>query len=314
MNTKTDISWTPPGIRSFPFAGYNTALLLGALNDNAFKFLLVFFISRLRGTQADPTVIATAGVVFVLPFLAFTPMAGVLADRFSKSRLLLLLKVAELAIMLAGWAAFRMQSEIGLYATLGVMAAQSALFGPAKYGMLPELVPPSELSRGNAVVAVCTYLAVIAASGLAPWAAEAARGDYAAAQIGCVALAVAGILAALPIGRTPPGGAQRRASWFVFDDVWRTLVALRARRYLMGAILGSAFFSLVGAFMQANILTYGVRHMGLTQERSAYLFLLAAAGIGIGSWLAGRISGRLIEFGIVPIGALCMAGSSLLLG
>jgi MFS family permease len=136
-----------PGIRSANFVGFNIALLLGALNDNFFKFLLVFYISRLNGIPADPAVIAVAGVVFVIPFLALTPLAGVLADRFSKSRLLQIIKAAEIFIMLAGWIAFRMQSAPGLYVTLALMAAQSALFGPAKYSILPELVRPPELSR-----------------------------------------------------------------------------------------------------------------------------------------------------------------------
>jgi hypothetical protein len=73
----------PPGIRSLAFGGYSIALLLGALNDNVFKFLLVFCISSMHERPADPAVIATAGVVFVLPFLALTPMAGALADRVS---------------------------------------------------------------------------------------------------------------------------------------------------------------------------------------------------------------------------------------
>jgi acyl-[acyl-carrier-protein]-phospholipid O-acyltransferase/long-chain-fatty-acid--[acyl-carrier-protein] ligase len=303
-----------PGIRSADFVGFNIALLLGALNDNFFKFLLVFYISRLHGVPADPDVIAVAGVVFVVPFLALTPLAGLMADRFSKSRLLQVIKAAEIFIMLSGWIAFRMQSPTGLYATLALMAAQSALFGPAKYSILPELVRPPELSRGNAVVAVCTYLAIIAASGLAPGVVAACDGDYVHAQVVAIVLAGVGFLASLLVGRTPAAGTARRGSWFVVDDVWRTLRDLRARDYLIGAIVGSAFFSLVGAFVQANILSYGVRHMGLSQESSAYLFLVAAAGISAGSWLAGRLSGRLIEFGIVPIGVLAMAIGALVFG
>jgi acyl-[acyl-carrier-protein]-phospholipid O-acyltransferase/long-chain-fatty-acid--[acyl-carrier-protein] ligase len=194
------------------------------------------------------------------------------------------------------------------------MAAQSALFGPPKYSILPELVPEAELSRANAAVALCTYLAIIAASGLTPLILNLVSNNYALAQSACVVIATIGLLASLPMGRTKPASSNRRASWLVVDDVWRTMRALRGRNYLIGAILGSAFFSLIGAFMQANVLSYGVTHLGLTQEKSSYLFLIAAAGIGLGSWLAGRISGRLIEFGVVPLGALAMALSSILLG
>jgi acyl-[acyl-carrier-protein]-phospholipid O-acyltransferase/long-chain-fatty-acid--[acyl-carrier-protein] ligase len=311
----TDVN-TPqsPGIRSADFVGFNIALLLGALNDNFFKFLLVFYISRLHGIPADPAVIAVAGVVFVIPFLTLTPLAGVMADRFSKSRLLQIIKAAEIFIMLAGWVAFRMENVPGLYLTLALMSAQSALFGPAKYSILPELVRPPELSRGNAVVAVCTYLAIIAASGLAPWVVERCHGNYVDAQGVAIVLAVIGFIASLLVGRTFAAGTARKVSWFVCDDVWRTLRDLRAHDYLIGAIFGSAFFSLVGAFVQGNILSYGVQHMGMSQEHSAYLFLVAAAGISAGSWLAGRLSGRLIEFGIVPIGVLVMAFGALVFG
>jgi acyl-[acyl-carrier-protein]-phospholipid O-acyltransferase/long-chain-fatty-acid--[acyl-carrier-protein] ligase len=299
-----------PGLRSAAFAGYCVALLLGALNDNVFKLLLIFSVSRLHAKPADAGVIATAGAVFVAPFLLLTPMAGVLADRVSRSRLLKVLKAAEIGIMLVGVAGFVWRAPLLLYGTLFLMAAQSALFGPAKYSMLPDLVRPAELSRGNAVVALCTYVAIIAASGLAPWAAEICHGNYAQAQIWCVVIAVVGTLASLLVVHLPPApGPARRASWWIVDDVWRTLRELRGRPYLVGAIVGSACFSLVGALVQANVLLYGPAHMGLTQERSAYLFLFAAGGIVCGSVLAGLLSGRLIEFGIVPLGALTMAAA-----
>ena len=114
-------------MRSLAFIGYCTALLLGALNDYVFRFLLVFYISKLRGTEADPGVIAIAGVVFVVPFLCLTPMAGTLADKFSKSRLLQMLKGLEVVVMALGFTAFCLKSPLLLFTTMGLMAAQSAL-------------------------------------------------------------------------------------------------------------------------------------------------------------------------------------------
>ncbi len=301
-------------MRSLSFIGFATALLLGALNDYIFRLLLVFYLSKLHQREADPNVIATVGVIFVVPFLCLTPMAGSLADRFSKSRLLQLLKGLEIVIMALGLFAFYLQSSLLLYLTMGLMAAQSALFGPPKYSILPELVPNSELSRANAIVGLCTYLAIIFASGLTLLLIKWADGNYLLAQVGCVVIAVLGYLASLALEHTKSADSKRRASWLVVDDVWHTLRALRGRNYLLGAIIGSAFFSLIGAFMQANVLSYGVTHLGFTQERSACLFLLAAAGIGLGSWFAGWISGRLIEFGIVPLGAIAMAVGSIMLG
>ncbi len=291
---------------SASFAWLNAAQFLGAFNDNVFKLFLIFFLIGLLGPDSSAGVLGTVGVVFVLPFLLFTPAAGVLADRVSKSRIVVAAKVLEVAVMLLGVAAFALRSPFGLYATMFLMAAQSALFGPAKLGIIPELVRRDRLSQANSVMTMLTFVAIILGSAMAPLIGEWAHGHYARAQWFCIGVAVLGAVAALLIKRTPAVGAPTRFSpWFI-RDAWRTLWSIRGDRYLLLAVIASAYFLFLGAFMQMNLISFGMEHLGLSQERSAYLFFVAAVGIALGALAAGRLSGRNIEFGIVPLGALAL--------
>jgi acyl-[acyl-carrier-protein]-phospholipid O-acyltransferase/long-chain-fatty-acid--[acyl-carrier-protein] ligase len=108
------------------------------------------------------------------------------------------------------------------------------------------------------------------------------------------------------VERTPPAGSRARPSLFFFMNVWRTLRAVRHDRFLLPAVVGAAYFSLIGAYLKFNLIPMGIDQLGLTDTESGYLFLAAALGIGCGALLTGKLSGRNIEFGIVPVGAhLC---------
>lgn len=301
----------PPG-RSF--AWLNATQFLGALNDNVFKLLLVYFVIDLRGGDFADTAVAIGGGVFVLPFLLFSAAAGVLADRLSKRTVIVSAKFAELAAMLLGCAAFLFASEIGLYAVLFLMAAQSAFFGPSKYGIVPELVGRERLSQANGYLQAFTYLAIILGTALAPFLSRMTGGNYTHAGVVCVALAGVGILAGLPIRRTPSAGSGKRLSWFFLREIWQTMYRVRRDRYLVMAVWASAYFSMIGAFAQLNLIPYAIQSLGLDKEAGSYLFLMAAVGIGLGALLAGRLSGRNVELGIVPLGAFGLAVSALALG
>jgi acyl-[acyl-carrier-protein]-phospholipid O-acyltransferase/long-chain-fatty-acid--[acyl-carrier-protein] ligase len=291
------------------FVWLNITQFLGALNDNIFKLLAMFFIIAQRGPADAARVMGIGGAAFVLPFLLFSAGAGVLADRHSKRNIIVLAKALEILVMLAGLLAFGWGREIALYAVIFLMSSQSALFGPSKYGIVPELVGREQLSRANSLLVMFTYLAIIVGSVAAPFIAQISKGNYPAAQMVCVLVAAAGFLSALPIGRTEPAGTTRTVSVRFVSDIWRTLWSIREDRYLLMAVMASAYFTLIGAFMQLNIIPYGMQYLGLSQESSAYLFFLAAVGIAAGAFVAGRMSGRNIELGVVPIGALLLTVS-----
>ncbi|RJQ16235.1 MAG: MFS transporter [Nitrospiraceae bacterium] len=281
----------------------NATQFAGALNDNIFKLLIVFFLIHVNGADKAGTISAMAGAVFVVPFLLFSSASGILADRISKQRIIVVAKTIEVIVMLLGTAAFFAGNEYGLYLTLFLMGSHSALFAPAKYGIVPELVKTEQLSKANSFIESFTYLAIIMGTAVAPFLSMISA-NYALAAIWCVVVAIAGLLTSLKIEHTSPAGSTRKASAFFLGEIWETLGIIRKDGYLFLAVLGSAYFMFAGAFSQINLIPYGIEILSLTQEQSGYLFFVAALGIGIGSYMSGRLSGRNIEFGVVPIGAI----------
>ena len=299
-----------PGYPTFKWL--NLAQFTGALNDNLFKFFAIF-------TLIDPVldnetrVNTIGGAVFALPFLLFSEWGGVLADRFSKAIVIQVLKVVEILVMVAGVAALWSGHPPSIYAVLFLMAAQSALFGPNKYGIIPELVPTSRLSMANSVIQSMTYIAIIIGMVLAPALGRLTDFHYNRAAATCLAIAVVGALFSFRIHRTPAAGVHRPINLAFLPSIARTLWRIRGDRMLLLAIVGVSFFLFYGAFIQMNIIAFGKEKLGLVKEDSTLLFIPAALGIGLGSMLAGRLSGRNIEFGLVPVGACGMSLCAMLL-
>jgi len=299
--------------RSFDW--HNATQFLGALNDNVFRWLMVFFLIGLLGNEKASSVTSWTGIVFVAPFLIFTPFAGVLADRFSKRNIIVMTKFAELALMIAGWVVFTAQFSMGIYVVLFLMCTQSAFFGPCKYGIIPELVQKDQISRANSFLEGMTYLSIVVGTAFAPWLAKILHRNFMWASLACVLIAVAGVLTSLRIGKTQPvSSVEKLSEQFSITQILRVLRTIRRDKYLLMTVLASAYFMLLGGFAQINMIPYGMEVCKFTDMQSGYLFLIAAIGIGIGSWLAGKLSGRGVEFGIVPIGAVAMATMAIGLG
>lgn len=286
------------------FNWLNAAQFGGALNDNVFRLLVVFFLIGLKGQEAASLMASVVGAIFVIPFLLFTPMAGILADRYSKRNITVVVKTIEILSMVIALAAFHFRNEWIAYSVVFLMSTQSALFGPSKYGIVKELVGEERLSRANSLLVLFTYIAIIVGTGLAPSVDHLTGGNYVAATSVCLLIAVAGLIAICRVGSTPAQGGERRISPNVFGTIWRTLVSIRHDGYLMLAVIAAAYFLLIAGFVQINLIPYGIEMLGISEQNSAYLFLLSALGIGLGAWVVGRLSGKTIELGLVPVGVV----------
>lgn len=296
------------------FKYLNTTQFLGAINDNLFKLLIIVFLTPTAAGGGEAGKVASlAMAVFVTPFLLFLPFAGNLADRFSKRNIIVWTKVAEVVVMTAGLIAFILQSSIGLYCVLFLMATQSAFFGPCKYGIVPELVEKDHLSDANGKLEAFTYLAIVGGMAAAPFLLWATDKRYILISLICIVIAVLGFIVSLKIQKTPRAGGTGKSSFIFIKDAAYTIWSIHRKKDLLLAVLASAYFLLVGAFIQANLYTYGINVLGFSSTQSGYLFVIAAIGIGAGSFLAGWLSGRYVEFGIVPIGAIGLTISSLAL-
>ncbi len=290
----------------------NATQFLGAMNDNILKLLIVFFLIHLQGPEKAGIITASAGVAFVLPFLFFSAPAGCLSDRYSKARVSVAVKLLE--VLVTGLAVLAFAKGIAwlLYLVLFLMATHSAFFAPAKYGIIPELAPREELSRANGLIESFTFLAIIFGTTLASVLTQAASGRFWLAACFCLLIAVIGLVCSLQLPKVAAAAPERRIRIFP-AEIFRTLQHVWHDRWLMLAIIGSAWFMLVGAFTQLNLIGYGIQQLGLSADNSNYLFLASALGIAGGSLLAAKLSGKDVEFGIVPLGAIGLTIAPVLL-
>lgn len=302
----------PNPLRARGFLAFLATQFLGAYNDNLFKLLICFLVMRLHDNGASKIYLPLAGAMLTLPFLLFSSWAGHVADRFSKKQVIIWVKVAEIAIMAAGFVAFQQRSPRLLLVLLFLMGAQSAFFSPNKYGFLPETLAPEWLSRGNGQLQMWTFLAIILGTGSAGGLAHLASENLHWASAVCVAVAVAGTLTSLAITPTPPG-RKTVAGGRGLLTVWRTLTEIHHERVLWRSLAGSTYFWFLAALFQLNILLYAESEMGASELFVGVLQATVALGIGLGSEWAGRVSGERIEFRLVPLGAMGIAVFAILL-
>jgi len=280
------------------FTYLNITQFLGALNDNIYKLLIVFFFIQQDGIENSHRILACTGAVFVLPFLLFSSPSGTLADRFSKRNIIVFTKVIELITIIGGVGAFYFESKIGSYAVLFMLAAQSALFGPSKYGIVPELVPQDNISKANGMMTSFTFLAIIFGTFLASFLLDISGRHYIGSALFCTFIAVIGLLTSLMIEKTPPAGSTKKVNPLFLNEIYSTIKLIRCEPSLLFAVMGSSFFLFLGSFVQLNMIPFAVESLHLSDVQGGYLFLLTALGIGTGSVLAGRISGRFVELGL----------------
>lgn len=286
------------------FAYLNITQFLGAMNDNIFKLLIIYFFIQLEGIENSPIILASTGAVFVLPFLLFSSSAGLLADRYSKSRIIVATKILELVIMLLGLAAFLYASKWGSYCILFLLAVQAALFSPSKYGIIPEMVPPEKISKSNGAMTSCTYLAIILGTFLASFILDITNRNFTIAASFCIVVSILGVFTSLFIEYTNPSGSRKELNVHFISEIYKTLKSVRKEPSLLAAILGSAFFLFLAAYVQLNVIPFAVQSLNLTDVQGGYLFLLTAIGIGTGSIIAGKLSGTTVELALPPLAAL----------
>ncbi len=301
------------------FGWLNITQFLGAFNDNAFRWLVFLLLVGLvrageEGAPSKSAVMANVTAVFVIPFLLFSHAAGILADRISKRNIIVFSKFMEAAVMALGCIAIIWAQPIALYAVIFLMAFQSTMFGPSKFGIIPELVGRERLSKANGFLTGASYLAIIMGTFVAPFLLEhVVSNNYLMVGLFCVAFAILGSAVSLKIPVTAPVRSGKKFTPFFIREVIRTLWRTRRDRHLFLAIMGASYFLFLGGFIQQNIVLFGEGILGLSWMQSVYLFPVAAFGIGLGAISAGKLSGRNIEFGIVPIGAFGLTLACVLL-
>lgn len=296
--------------RSFPL--FNVAQFLGALTENTFKVVVIYFLSEMKG-EASANILSLVGIVFVAPFLLFSSAAGVLADRFSKKNLIVAVKISEIAFMVLGTFFIIEESPIGLLITVFLMSTQSAVFGPAKYGIIPELVDESKLSKANGLVSALTSLAFVLSTFIASLILDLTSKNFSIEMFFLMFFAVVGFLASLGIKRTISQQSKRKINPFFLYEVYETLKISSKIPHLIISMVGVSFMLLLGTFIQLNIISFGVESLHLHIEGGGYLLLGISLGIVIGSLISGLISQDKIELGLSCVSCFMGAGCFVLL-
>lgn len=311
-----DTSWVKkvrPLVSISSFGFLNISQFIGAMNDNIFKLLVIFCFIHLEGQEASNKILSLAGACYVLPFIFLSSTAGTLADKYSKRKIIVITRFFELLILSLGLIAFTIPSKFLAITSLILLAAHSAIFGPCKMGIIPEIVPKEGISRANGILTSSTYVAIIVGTFLASFLTEITDRNFVIAAAVAIGFSTIGFLSSLQITPTPPAGSSKNVSPWFFIEVFRTLKIIRREPSLLSAVVGSAFFLFIGSFVQLNMIPFAMKIMGLNDVQGGYLFLLTALGIGIGSLVAGWVSGTTVEFGLVPLGGVGIAICSFLM-
>jgi acyl-[acyl-carrier-protein]-phospholipid O-acyltransferase/long-chain-fatty-acid--[acyl-carrier-protein] ligase len=301
-------------LAEWPFQAFLWTQFLGALNDNIYKMIVSVIAIRLAGEASSGRYLAIAGAIFVIPFIVFAGYAGQLADRYSKTRVLQITKSLEIVTMVMGIFALVTNRLDLLMVVLFLLATQANFFSPAKYGFLPETVSEANLSRANGLLELTTFIAIIAGSSLGTMLYEAWQGRPLAMGGLLLGLAFIGTVLSLGIRYVPAAGSLETFRWNPLHEIVAGTRALLKRRDLALSVLGISWFWFIGALFQMALLLAARETLHISEGNSGLLIVALAAGIGIGSVLAGTISGDHIELGLVPAGSLAMAICCLFLG
>jgi len=273
----------------------------GAFSDNALKWLVSFLVleAAFSKEERDLWFVLVVPLLFAVPFLLFSIPGGYLADKFSKRTVTIGTKLFELLVMgLATFALARNRLDLAGVA-LFLACTQGAIFGPTKYGLLPELLPITRLSWGNGIIELTTLLAAIMAALAGGFLAQTFHGRQIWSGVVFLVLTILGLLTSLGISKLPAADPARRFDWNWPRELFRETRRIGRDPILTAAVTANTFFWFLGSLLLLNIVLYATDTLRIDETHSSYLLAGLSLGIGVGSFVAGFVSGRKIEIGMV---------------
>ncbi len=289
------------------FAPFFLTQFLGAFNDNIFRngliILLTFQSVQVFGLNAGQLA-NVAGAVFIMPFFLFSALSGQFADKYEKSRLMRIIKAIEICLMMLAAVAFLSHLYSILFLVLFLMGCQSTLFGPVKYAYLPQQLATHELIGGNALVESGTYLAIIFGLIVGGISVAIDPDRQLVLSSSLLAVSVFGYIASRQVPKTRAVDPELKINWNVWTETWNIVGFAREERSVFLSILGISWFWFFGSAMTLQIPAYTLDILHGNEEITTVLLVAFAVGVGIGSLLCERLSGRRLELGLVPFGSI----------
>ena len=296
-------------LRQRRFAPFFWTQFLGAANDNLFKFAFTVLVTYQLQLQWLPPALAglVIGALFILPFLLFSATAGQLADKYDKTLLIRFVKTLEIGIMaLAAWGFYAINVP-ALLSCVFLLGVHSTLFGPVKFAYLPQHLSERELTGGNGMVEMGTFVAILLGNvvgGLLIAVPEVGAHQVAVA---CGLLALLGRVTAQWVPASPATDATLKINWNPVSETWRNLKLAHGNLVVFRSLLGISWMWFFGAAFLSNFPAFAKEVLHGNEQVASLLLVVFSLGIGTGSLLCETLSRRHVEIGLVPLGALGMS-------
>ncbi|HCO24327.1 MAG TPA: MFS transporter, partial [Gimesia maris] len=280
--TELETEELPPLYQDSSFWGMTVTQFWGAFNDNLYKQLVLLFCAQQALQLNTDDQQGTALAVFALPFVFFSGLGGWYADRHTKRTIVIACKVAEIIIALLAMAAFFTGELLPLLIVLGLLSTQSAIFGPAKYGILPEMLRDDDLPQANGIIQMTTFIAIIFGMASAGFVKQAYPDQLWKTSYFCIGIAVIGTIASFWVRRTPVAhpGLPFSSSALGIDTETRGL--LRNDRRLLSVLLISSVFWFVGGIVQPLVNIFGIGQLHISESRTSLMAACMGVGISLG--------------------------------
>lgn len=276
----------------------------GAFNDNVFRQALIILITSGAVASSKGTVLTNLALaLFIVPFFLFSAIAGQVADKYDKDRLLRRIKFAEVMIMIAASFGFFVNAIYFLLAVLFLTGLQATFFGPVKYSIIPRHLDDEELVSGNALVEMGTFLAILLGS-ISGVVLKMNGANPLIVSGTLTAVAVVGYLSARAIPSSPASDPGVKLNWNLWNETWRVVAHAREIKSVWISVIGISWFWFLGAAYTTELKIYVDRYLHGTDGLYALLLSVFSVGIGVGSFLCGKLSRRHVELGLVPLGSL----------
>ncbi|MEJ8852023.1 MFS transporter [Variovorax rhizosphaerae] len=291
------------------FAPFFWTQFAGAANDNLFKFAFTVMVTyQLQLSWMSPALAGLViGALFILPFLLFSATAGQLTDKFDKTKIIRFVKNFEVVIMLiAAWGFMRADAVV-LLGCVFLMGLHSTLFGPVKFALLPQVLDSRELTGGNGMVEMGTFVAILLGQVAGGLLVAIPGIGHTTVAVGCVLVALIGRGIAQAIPKAPATDPNLVINWNPVSETWRNLKLAHGNIVVFRSLLGISWMWFFGATFLSQFPSFAKDVLHGDAHVASILLVVFSVGIGVGSLLCETLSRRQVEIGLVPLGAIGMS-------
>lgn len=291
------------------FAPFFWTQFLGAGNDNLFKFALTVMVTYQLQVDWLPASLAglVIGAVFIFPFVITSATSGQLTDKYDKTKMIRFVKNLEIVIMLLAAYGFIASNPVVLLFCVFLMGVHSTLFGPVKFAYLPQVLNEREITGGNGMVEMGTFVAILLGSLAGGLLVALPEVGHLYIAVACVAVALLGRLSAQFVPPSPATDPDLVINWNPISETLRNLKLARTNIVVFRSLLGISWMWFFGAVFLGQFPSFAKEVLHGDSNVASLLLVVFSVGIGVGSLMCEMLSKRHVEIGLVPLGAIGMS-------